>query len=80
MFEGLIATKPYACSQARANARAFQFAWAAACAFRKLRPSTMKNEEGKKEERKRKECAFKRNERFSSHFVECREQNIHKTK
>lgn len=79
MFEGLIVTKSYARSQARENVRAFRLAWAAACAFRKLQPSTIENEErrGKKEGIKRKECAFERNERFSSRFVECRERSIH---
>lgn len=79
MFEGLIVTKSYARSQTRENVRALELAWAAACAFRKLRPCRIENEErrGKKGRKKRKECAFERNERFSSRFVECREQNIY---
>lgn len=58
MFEGLIVTKSYEHSQARKNVRAFRLAWAAACAFRKLRPSTIENEErrggGEKREEKEK--------------------------
>lgn len=61
MFEGLIVTKSYAHSQARKNVRAFRLAWAAACAFRKLRPSTIENEErrGEKRGKKKKRMRFR---------------------